>query len=331
MPVEEKNRTAKKSQKLHLIPAEVPSSGFVETTESQDLVMEGAIKWRSQIASTFDALQLSESVWTRYVTCCSKSVLLERIESGEHKLAFETCGSRFCPHCAKRYRLKIGRQIEDLLGRVKPHTWRFVTLTLPHSDEKLANQLEHLQQSFRRLRQTTIWQQTQLLGVAVFELTFNEESQQWHPHLHVLSRGLFLSQKKLSEAWARCSRGAKIVDIRRVRSAGGAAHYVSKYLGKQPELEGASDYARAVYDYVVALRHRKMVLNFGVRPLPDIDERPTDLPKERDGWRVVCSYETLIAKARSGDVEAREILTKVTSPYRDDPHLTPSEIPIPRE
>jgi hypothetical protein len=64
--------------------------------------------------------------------------------------------------------------------------------------------------------------------LCVFEATKKGE-----PHLHILCRVKWIDQGWLSNQMDRLI-GAKIVDIRRVRSTGQAAHYISKYVGKEP-------------------------------------------------------------------------------------------------
>jgi len=60
-----------------------------------------------------------------------------------------------------------------------------------------------------------------------------EKTKNGWPHAHLLLRAAFIPQKVLSRAWERLS-GAKIVDIRMVRTQGQAAAYVAKYLTKDP-------------------------------------------------------------------------------------------------
>ncbi len=64
--------------------------------------------------------------------------------------------------------------------------------------------------------------------LCVFEATKKGE-----PHLHILCRVKWIDQRWLSDQMRRLIN-APIVDIRRVRSPGQAAHYISKYVGKEP-------------------------------------------------------------------------------------------------
>lgn len=64
--------------------------------------------------------------------------------------------------------------------------------------------------------------------LCVFEATKAGE-----PHLHILARCKWIDQAWLSDQM-RALTGAPIVDIRRVISTDKAAHYVAKYVGKEP-------------------------------------------------------------------------------------------------
>lgn len=64
--------------------------------------------------------------------------------------------------------------------------------------------------------------------ICVFEAT-----QKGEPHLHILCRVKWIDQHWLSDQMRRLI-GAFMVDIRRVRSTDQAAHYISKYVGKEP-------------------------------------------------------------------------------------------------
>lgn len=65
-----------------------------------------------------------------------------------------------------------------------------------------------------------------------YALVWEKTKKGW-PHAHLLVRAPWIPQSYLSQTWLRLT-GAKIVDIRVVRSETEAAVYVSKYLTKDP-------------------------------------------------------------------------------------------------
>ena len=75
--------------------------------------------------------------------------------------------------------------------------------------------------------------------LCVFEATKRGE-----PHLHILCRVKWISQKWLSEQLKDLT-GAYIVDIRKVKSQKQIAHYMAKYVGKEPHrFKGCKRYWR---------------------------------------------------------------------------------------
>lgn len=127
----------------------------------------------------------------------------------------------------------------------KPST--FITLTSnPASGPDPASRAHELVLAWRHIvRQLrTRPQFKRLQYLVVIEKTKNGE-----PHLHILARMPYLSQKWLSDQM-RALTNAPIVDIRRVKGEKAIANYVSKYIGKNPAVyEGCKRYWRSL-DYM---------------------------------------------------------------------------------
>ncbi len=244
----------------------------------------------------------------RFESCCERAFVLRNTLNNRVRLTLETCGSRHCPKCGRKYRSTIADRISNTIGRVRPNVWRFITLTLGHSDKSLSDQLDHLQNSFRRLRQTSLWQSTQLKGYGIMEVTFNHSSERWHPHLHILSRGNYLPQRSLTAQWLKCSGGSSITDIRKVSSSPRAAQYVAKYLGKLPNLlKCKSPGARSV-EFLSALRNRKMLIPWGSPVIPEHEPPGIDVEVPADHWVIVGTLSGLLRRMKDGDVRASLIL-----------------------
>ncbi len=60
-----------------------------------------------------------------------------------------------------------------------------------------------------------------------------EATKRGEPHLHILCRVKWIDQRWLSQQM-RGLTGAPIVDIRQVKSQSQVAHYIAKYIGKEP-------------------------------------------------------------------------------------------------
>lgn len=146
-------------------------------------------------------------------------------QEGQRCIVFKgNCKSWSCPDCSKLRRRALIKEAKD----GKPN--RFVTLTVNpnwfNSPEERAAQLSkawRLTVAAYRHR----WPSRQLEYLAVFEAT-----QKGEPHLHIVVRGDFISQKWLSGQMKK-RMGAPIVDIRQVKGQKDVVKYITKYISKR--------------------------------------------------------------------------------------------------
>lgn len=135
------------------------------------------------------------------------------------------CRSWGCDTCNPRRRA----QLKALAMAGAPR--RFVTLTM--------RQGQHETPDAQALALTRCWRlivkrwrranKGELEYLAVFEA---HPASGW-PHLHVLVRGGWISQKWLSDAMKELE-DSPVQDVRAVKGRRGAAAYISKYIGKAP-------------------------------------------------------------------------------------------------
>lgn len=135
------------------------------------------------------------------------------------------CRSWGCPGCAECRQ----RQLQAQLIAGKPE--RMVTLTKRRvpgaSPDDAAVDLKRAWTEYVRLARKR-WPKFELHYEAVFE----EHKSGW-PHLHILTRGMFIPKRWLSAQMRRLCDG-KITHVRRIKNAKQAAGYVTKYLAKAP-------------------------------------------------------------------------------------------------
>lgn len=109
----------------------------------------------------------------------------------------------------------------------------FLTLTVnPDIFKDPADRARHLARAWRllRLRVMRKYKWKSLPFICVFEKTKRGE-----PHLHILLRSTWISQKFISETMEELM-GAPIVDIRRIDDHNKLAAYIAKYIGKDPTM-----------------------------------------------------------------------------------------------
>lgn len=200
------------------------------------------------------------------------------------------------------------------------HTLRLLTLTLAAQPVPLVDQVQRLYDAFRVFRRRPLVRNRMTGGVYFLEITYNERTDRWHPHLHVVFEGGYLPHEVAKTTWFDVTGDSYIVDIRSLNGASGAATYVAKYATKAV---AASVWTipHLLDEAMRALTGRRCFQVFG-------DWRHLHLSKPFDDktiWEPVCTLADLIRRARWGDREARRILCELAN--RTD--LDPLDLPEP--
>ena len=150
------------------------------------------------------------------------------------------CKCWSCDYCAPYRRAALRAQALD----GKPT--KFITLTVNpargHSPDHRARMLVRAWRLIR-LRAIRKYSLKSFPFIAVFEAT-----QAGEPHLHILARVPWISQRWLSAQMAELT-DAPIVDIRQIKDAKKAANYVAKYIGKDPHSFNRCKRYWASHDY----------------------------------------------------------------------------------
>lgn len=192
------------------------------------------------------------------------------------------CRCWTCEKCAPYRRSLLVKEAKA----GKPRT--FITLTSnPASGPDRHTRAQALVDAWRHIvRQLRARPQfARLQYMVVIEKTAKGE-----PHLHILARMPYLSQKWLSEQM-RLLVNAPIVDIRQVKNGTKIAEYVTKYIGKDPaRFDGCKRYWRS-FDYMHPTRRE-----LREQRDPDMEfyyiEEPYELYRTRllaTGWHIDSS------------------------------------------
>lgn len=153
-----------------------------------------------------------------------------KFQSSEDKTKFilaggNFCNNRFCPFCSW---LKAKRTAFELLELIKVVEYTeklafiFITLTVPNvSREKLREEIECFNKSFKRLFETKEFKAFNKGFIRKLEITYNEERNDYHPHFHLVvavnksyftSRD-YMSKRRLLELWQRATRNPNITQV----------------------------------------------------------------------------------------------------------------------
>ena len=232
-----------------------------------------------------------------------------------YRVSANTCHDRLCEACQRERRTTA---VKNLAKATKGRTLRLLTLTLRGQATQLRQQLRRLYAAFSRLRRRREIAKSLRGGVAVLELTVNETTQLWHPHLHVIFEGAFLPQRVASRHWHDVTGDSFIVDVRALRTHQYAIAYVAKYATKAlPTSIWRSP--NHLDEAVEALRGVRALNTFGTWRGVKLRERHDT----EDVWEPLGRLDFFLHQARLGDPEARAILAALRHEVtleRPDPH-----------
>lgn len=215
----------------------------------------------------------------RILNCCRFPAVLATKTSGAH-LSLGRCRDRLCPTCSAIRSSELSERIENAVKQMDAP--RFMTLTIRSDGSSLDVLLARLRASFRRIRESEMWRKYVRGGIYAIETTYNKETGQWHPHVHLVWEGRFIAQRQLSAAWLQASGDSPIVDVRAIRSRKAIARYISKYVAKGVACVEWPE--EAIAEYASAMHGARLVHTFGtlhgVR-LKEPDREVLDDPERR--------------------------------------------------
>ena len=220
----------------------------------------------------------SRSCLDAWDNCGAECTIEWSEELQQHRLRATYCHNRHCLPCHNQKAGLIAQNLRDKLAERKAHEkhrFRFITLTIRHSDDPLADQLKFLNDSFTKLRRSKLWRETQDGGCSMLEVNYHpggmrtrddgsvyQSPKGWHPHLHLVVYGRFIRQGDLSALWCKITGGSFKVDVRVIGSDKDAVHYVTKYIAK-----GCPDvvwqHADAAQEWIAATRGVRSCATFG--------------------------------------------------------------------
>lgn len=218
------------------------------------------LKRRGATLAAFRRLPVPADRLKRFDDCGSTLwVLKSTADPPAYRLASNKCHDRFCEACQVERRRTVARNLQTGL---EGKCLRLLTLTLKASDVPLRDQLARLYASFRRLRHASPVRTMIDGGVYFLELTLNQKTDRWHPHLHVLFEGSYLPQELVKRLWLEITGDSFIVDVRALRDSEAAASYVAKYASKSLDAHVWRSPDRLA-EAIVALNGRRAFQTFG--------------------------------------------------------------------
>lgn len=237
----------------------------------------------------------------RMYQCCQNAMVAVDDATGDVCLHEKRCKSRQCVYCG---RLRVNACLAKLLKAVSTmNSPRFLTLTVASSDDPLREQLQHLRDSFARLRRQRGWKTHVCGGIYTIEVTRNPTTKQWHPHIHAIIDGTFWKQPDIANAWLIATGNSSIVDIRFVHNRESQTRYLATYATKSSDMKSIP--TPHIAEFVEQTRSLRLFQTFGTLHGVNLKEEDDD---ESRNWVQIVPTEELTTAAAAGDGIADHLL-----------------------
>lgn len=247
--------------------------------------------------------------------CCGSDARTEWSETlQKRRIRANYCHDRFCEPCQRAKANRIAANLKCRLGEKPKGRYRFVTLTLQHSETDLKEQIKRLYSSFRQLRATKLWKQVSEGGAFILEIKHGKTG--WHPHMHVIHEGGWLDQNEVSAAWHKITGDSFIVDITAIRDEKETAHYVTKYMTKGTTSDVWDD-ANLAFEFICAMMGTRTCGTFGTWRKFKLNQ----IVQRADDWVLEATLNQWVSRARSGEEHAARIMADLRPPGDFDAHI----------
>lgn len=283
--------------------------------------------WRQKrqlVRTALAEVNTNANALERFDQCGSECVVEICPDDQTLRVRANYCRNRHCQPCNQA---KANRLAANLRNRLQsqPHgRYRFITLTLRHTDTPLAHQIKRLYTSFAKLRKEKIWKRTQRGGAAILEVKWQPDTRKWHPHLHVIAEGDFVRQADLSNAWLTITGDSHVVDIRALKESKDAAFYIAKYVSK-----GTNDAVwidpDARQEWIVATKSVRSAATFGTWRGFKLLAVNADTKE----WKPLGTLYRIVQDAREGKKWAQAILARLNEEVKFNPNRPRKKEPCP--
>lgn len=281
--------------------------------------------WHDRRQRVGDAMILAMVPCSRrsaFGTCGSGGwVLKNRDDPADFAIVPQFCHDRFCDPCSRQRAWIIRKNLCEHLSSRQPEAnvfptgsnqkpnekptatpCRFVTLTLKSKDEPLQVLLDRLRDSFTQLRKTVFWRSCVKGGAAFLEVKRSRRGHRWHPHLHIICHGSWISKQQLQDDWHAITGDSFIVDVGLIKSDRDVSRYITKYVTKGFD-DRTFDNPEHLVEAILAMRGRKLCGAFGDWSKLRLLRVETDA-----NWELLCPLDEVADLARSGSLEAAAVV-----------------------
>lgn len=225
---------------------------------------------------------------------CGKTLVMAREKETGKMQVIEAyfCKKRMCSLCAFRRSLKNYSNIKTIISQpeYKNLQWIFITLTIKScSAEDLESTIHRLLNAFAKMtsNKTTSFRKAFLGWFRALEVTYNEETKEYHPHLHILAcvndnyfrkdNKNYYSEEKLCNQWQKFLNKAEYeIKENRIIRGGHKNQLIASYTKKTKKKYEPIDYVPICHIEAVRETQEKQiaeVAKYTVKPV-DYSDKP---------------------------------------------------------
>ncbi len=209
------------------------TSSFHSFRAFLDARAPGSAQAATQFYQLIDSIEQSEKS-KLLEECRSRAWFVRNEETGAVRVAAKQCRLRWCFHCGESRQQFVTQALMPWYTEAKAP--KLLTVTIKHTDEPLPSQIDFLYDSFRKFRNRKFLKDNIDGGVWFFQVTYNQKSEQWHPHIHALLDASFMDHQKLMELWEKITNGSTIVHIRSVNDPEHTLTHNARYAARPSAL-----------------------------------------------------------------------------------------------
>ena len=305
------------------------ASWLPDQTSLQEVLHERHHAARSLIIESFaESPYKHHRTWAANMAGCSNGARIYVDPAvGRVRPWLSRCRHRMCPFCAVKRSANVAADIlHALQGMTRPRT---IILTVRSNDKPLGDQLRRLRSDFARLRRRALWRNNVTAGMYTLEVTLNQQTGQWHPHLHIIYQGNYIHQKALRLQWQNVTGDSDVVWIEEVRDRAGAAQELAKYVGKPQRV--ATWTPQQILTYADAVNGSRMFQCFA--GLHGVKLRDEDPPHELGPDTYAIRLSRIVFLAARGEELAQRLALSIAVRwpmfagyiYHELPQLEPAE------
>lgn len=234
-----------------------------------------------KLAEVFEHLGYRDSLVSRVRTCGDVLRFIQLPDNSLKLYQAYFCKNKLCPMCNWRRSLKycgqVGAIVDEAVIRHPKGRFLFLTLTVKNVEgEDLGETMKALTEGFKRLFKYKKVKKNMLGYVRSIEVTYNEERDDYHPHIHVMffvkssyftgNGENYISQAEWTKLWQKAMKLDYVpgVHIKSVKDTGkgirGAILETAKYPMKPMDI--SLDKAEVVEDLYQGT-YKKRQIGFG--------------------------------------------------------------------